>query len=337
MKYTILIIVLIFTASSVSAQWIKQIVNTTASFRGVSVVGDRTVWASGTDGTVIRTTDSGKTWKVIRVPGAADLDFRDIEAFSGNTAYVLSIGNGDKSRIYKTVNGGDTWTLQFINRNEKAFFNAIACWDQNTCVAMSDPVDGRFILVSTSDGINWSQPGSDRRTVPMVALEGEVAFAASGTCLVAYGKTDLYLVTGGSEARVFSSKDRGSTWTIAEPPMIKGSPGRGIFSIAMANKDFGMIVGGDYEKPELAERNVAVTVDGGFIWAARAGLTGYRSGVAFVDEKTVIAVGPNGTDLSSDQGVSWRKISSEHLNAIDAKGPTSVWAVGPNGTVVKLR
>ncbi len=336
MKYTILIIILHVAVVSVSAQWIKQIVNTTASFRGVSVVGDRTVWASGTDGTVIRTTDSGKTWKVMRVPGAADLDFRDIEAFSGNTAYVLSIGNGDKSRIFKTVNGGDTWTLQFMNRNEKAFFNAIACWDQNNCVAMSDPVDGRFVLISTTDGTNWTQPGSDRRSPPMVALEGEAAFAASGTCLITHGKTDLYLVTGGSGARVFSSKDRGSTWTAAEPPMLKGSPGRGIFSIAMANKDFGIVVGGDYEKPELAERNVAVTVDGGFIWAARSGLTGYRSAVRFIDEKTVIAVGPNGSDMSSDQGVSWRRISSENLNAVDAKGRTSVWAVGPQGLVVRL-
>src|SRR5215468_7273633 len=136
---------------AVPAQWIKQNVNTTAGFRGLSVVNEKIVWASGTGGTVIRTIDGGKTWNVMTVPGAEKLDFRDIEAFDANTAYILSIGNGESSRIYKTVDGGKTWDLQFKNANEKAFFDAVACWDRQTCVALSDPVDGKFVLILTRD------------------------------------------------------------------------------------------------------------------------------------------------------------------------------------------
>ena len=88
-------------------------VDTTASFRGLSVVNEKVIWASGTGGTVIRTIDGGKKWNVIKVPDAAKLDFRDIEAFDANTAYILSIGNGESSRIYKTTDGGKTWKLQF--------------------------------------------------------------------------------------------------------------------------------------------------------------------------------------------------------------------------------
>src|SRR5688572_10492819 len=133
--------VILFFTTSASAQWIKQTVDTTASFRGLSVVNEKVIWASGSGGTVIKTTDSGKTWKVMTVPRAEKLYFRDVEAFDANTAYVLSIGNGESSRIYKTSDGGTTWRLQFTNTNAKAFFDAIACWDRRNCIAMSDPVD----------------------------------------------------------------------------------------------------------------------------------------------------------------------------------------------------
>lgn len=340
MKITKLAVAALFTVCGLclttSAQWIKQPVNTKAALRGLSVVNEKVIWASGTGGTVIKTTDGGKTWKVMTVPGAEKLDFRDIEAFDRNTAYILSIGNGESSRIYKTVNGGNTWTLRFTNTNPKAFFDAIACWDVNNCVAMSDPVDGRYVLISTVDGANWTQPGKDKRSPPVPAREGEAAFAASGTCLITRGRSELYLVTGGTDARVFSSKDRGQTWSAAEAPFVKGTAGSGIFSIAMADEKTGVIVGGDYEKPDASERNLAFTNNGGLVWAARSGLTGYRSGVAFIDERSIIAVGTNGTDLSSDQGITWKKIGNENLNAVSARGRRAVWAVGPAGFVGKM-
>ena len=324
-------------AQAAQAQWVKQSVETKASFRGLSVVSEKVIWASGTGGTVIRTTDGGKTWAVMSVPGAENLDFRDIEAFDRNTAYILSIGNGDASRIYKTVNGGQSWALQFTNSDQKAFFDALACWDENNCVAMSDPVDGRYLLISTSDGTTWTKPGTDRRSPPIRALEGEASFAASGTCLVARGKSELYLVTGGTAARVFASKDRGMTWSVAETPIAKGTAGSGIFSIAMADDKNGLVVGGNYEKPEAAENTLAYTSNGGSIWASRQGLSGYRSAVTYIDSSTVVAVGTNGSDISTDRGVTWRSAGTENLNAVAAKGKKAVWAVGPNGLVVKLR
>ncbi|HCA58227.1 MAG TPA: glycosyl hydrolase, partial [Blastocatellia bacterium] len=134
-RYLFLSCALFLFGSSAAAQWVKQTVDTKASFRGLSVVSERVVWASGTGGTVIKTTDGGKVWSVMKVPGAEKLDFRDIEAFDANTAYILSIGNGDASRIYKTTDGGKTWELQFTNKDEKAFYDAIACWHRNNCIA----------------------------------------------------------------------------------------------------------------------------------------------------------------------------------------------------------
>lgn len=326
---------LLIAASGVCAQWIKQSVDTTASLRGLSVVNEKIVWASGTGGTVIRTTDGGRTWKVIIVPGAEKLDFRDIEAFDANTAYILSIGNGGSSRIYKTTDGGTTWKLQFTNKDEKAFYDAVACWDRTNCIAMSDPVDGRYVLITTTDGgLGWNSMPADKMPA---AKDGEAAFAASGTCLIASGKNTAFLVSGGNDARVFRSDDRGSTWSVVESPIGKGTAGSGIFSIAMLDAKNGVIVGGNYEKPEQAKDNLAFTSDGGKSWKLESGLSGYRSGVAYIGKKTIIAVGTTGTDISRDGGKSWTKAGSENLNAVTAKGKRAVWAAGPKGLVVKIK
>lgn len=326
--------VLAICAVAGHSQWIKQTVNTTAAFRGLSVVNDKVVWASGTGGTVIRTVDGGKAWDVIAVPGAEKLDFRDIEAFDANTAYILSIGNGADSRIYKTVDGGKTWKEQFRNANEKAFFDAIACWDKKNCIAQSDPVDGHYVLINTTDGETWKPIVSNQLPA---AKDGEAAFAASGTCLyVNPANGDLFLVSGGTDARVFKSTDRGKSWTFAKTPITKGTAGSGIFSIAFRNALHGTIVGGNYEKPNDAANSVAFTRDGGKTWYEGEGLSGYRSGVKYVDDRTMIAVGTNGTDISSDRGKTWKSVSKENVNAVSADRKKMAWAVGPKGFVGRL-
>jgi photosystem II stability/assembly factor-like uncharacterized protein len=336
-KFIILSVLVCSCAVPTFSQWVKQTVNTTASFRGLSVVTEKVVWASGTGGTVIRTIDGGKTWNVMTVPGAEKLDFRDIEAFDAKTAYILSIGNGENSRIYKTVDGGKTWNLQFKNSNEKAFFDAIACWDKNNCVAMSDPVDHKFPLVRTVDGgKNWTP--MDTSKMPE-AKDGEAAFAASGTCLITQGKNNLFLVTGGMAARVFRSNDRGVTWSVSDTPIVSGTSGSGIFSIDMFDEDNGVIVGGNYEKPDEKASNLGFTHDGGITWSVGSGLSGYRSGVVYVGKKyVVVAVGTNGSDISVDGGATWNQGSDhENFNSIRSIGVTNIWAVGARGLVARLR
>ena len=333
MRSTAFLLLMFLTAASASAQWVRQTVNTTADFRGLSVVNEKIVWASGTGGTVVRTVDGGKTWDVVTVPGAEKLDFRDIEAFDANTAYILSIGNSENSRIYKTIDGGATWKLQFTNKDEKAFYDAIACWDRRNCIAMSDPVNGRFPLIETKDGTNWSLMPHEQLPA---AKEDEAAFAASGTCLIAFGRSTAFLVSGGTDAHIFRSDDRGKTWSVVDAPLTKGSASAGVFSIAMRDRQIGVIVGGDYQNPDDAANNVAFTADGGKTWTLGNGLKGYRSGVAFVEKDTYIAVGTNGVDISSDGGRKWQPMTKENLNAVQSKSPKATWAAGPKGLVMKL-
>jgi photosystem II stability/assembly factor-like uncharacterized protein len=274
------------------------------------------------------------------VAGAAELDFRDVDAFDANTAYVLAIGPGEKSRIYKTIDGGKRWSLQFTNAEAAAFYDAMAFWDKNHGIAVSDPVDGRFRVIGTEDGgATWKQMPVDKMPP---ALEGEGAFAASGTCITVRGKRDVWFATGGgAQARVFHSPDGGRTWTASNTPILSGRPPTGIFSIAFKDAQSGVIVGGDYEKEQDATRNVAVTTDGGQTWELidKAKPSGYRSCVVLVPgtrAPTLIAVGPSGADYSLDNGRTWTAIGAQGFHSASfAAANGAGWAVGEKGLIAK--
>ena len=192
--------------------WKQQKSGTEVQLRGISAVSDKVAWASGAKGTVLRTIDGGETWQRMDIVGAENLDFRDIQAFDQNTAYVLSIGEGDKSRIYKTTDGGRVWQRQFTNYNPNAFYDCFAFWDRNHGIALSDSVDGKFPLITTTDGMSWD-PVVVKKMPDALPKEG--AFAASGTCVAVFGKNDVWFATGGPAARVFHSSDRGVNWIVA--------------------------------------------------------------------------------------------------------------------------
>ncbi|MFL6277443.1 MAG: WD40/YVTN/BNR-like repeat-containing protein [Blastocatellia bacterium] len=318
-----------------TAQWRPQAGNTTADLRGLSVVNLRVVWASGTQGTFTRTTDGGASWQAGTVPGAEPLDFRDVEAFDANTAYLLSAGKDQLSRIYKTSDGGAHWALQFTNHLPEAFFDAMAFWDRDHGIALSDPVNGRFVMVTTDNG------GRTWNDVPATnlppAITGEGGFAASGTCLIAQGQANAWFVTGGAVARVFRSADRGHSWTVTSAPLSSGVESAGIFSVAFNDATHGVIVGGDYRKPTEAGDNIAVSGDGGRTWKLSRGPrpAGYRSGTAYVAPLTVIAVGTSGSDYSIDGGESWTRLDGENYNSVAARAGV-VWAVGPRGRIARL-
>ena len=321
----------------VDSRWQSQVVNTGAGLRGLSVVG-KVVWASGAGGVFLRTTDGGHTWRVGQVAGAEKLDFRDVEAFGAQTAYLLSIGAGENSRIYKTTDGGDNWVLQFQNTEKEAFFDALAFWDERHGLAMSDPIRGRFYLVRTDDGgAHWTPVLPDGMPA---AISGEGGFAASGTCLITRGKNEAWLVSGGPAARVFHSIDRGRTWKVVDTPVLRGPASAGIFSITFGGK-YGLIVGGDYQKPAATEKNAARTVDDGKTWqlVTIQAPAGFRSSVAFAVSRhwqIVLAVGTSGTDLSRDGGLTWVNLDQEDFNTVAIGGDGVAWAVGPKGHVAKM-
>ena len=313
-------------------QWTPQLTSADARLRGISAVSDKIAWASGSGGTVLRTTNGGDAWTAVPVPNAAQLDFRDVDAFSDKVAYVLSIGNGEASRIYKTVDGGDAWTLQLANKDPRVFLDAMAFWGPDHGVAYSDSIDGQFVIFMTTDGRTWQRVPADRLPA---ALTNEGAYAASGTNVAVHGD---HVWIGTTASRVLHSPDRGRSWSVANTP-IPTSESAGIFSIAFRDALHGVAVGGDYKQETEAVDNVAITADGGKTWTLGKSLSGYRSVVAFAprSKSSWIAVGPRGADISQDDGRTWRPFTGAGFHAFAFAPRSGIgWGVGERGSIGRL-
>jgi len=315
----------LLSAIASAQSWTPQTTGTTASLRGIAAVSDRVAWASGTGGTYLLTTDGGRTWKPAPVPGAEALDFRDVHALDDRTAWLMAAGPGDKSRIYRTTDGGAHWTLQFTNPDPAGFFDAIAFWDAKRGLVLGDPVDGHLVVFATDDGgDHW------RHVETPPALPNEGAFAASGTCLIVAGEREAWFGTGA--ARVFHTSDGGRSWTVEQAPVRHDGPAAGIFSLAFAGGR-GIAVGGDYSKPPEDVHNIAITTDGGKSWTEPASRpSGFRSTVAYIASmRAWIAVGTSGSDISTDGGQTWKRFDGAAYNAIGFP-----WAVGPKGAIARF-
>jgi photosystem II stability/assembly factor-like uncharacterized protein len=338
-KYLLAVLLVMGSAGLAGAQWAAQSSGTNARLRGVSAVSSSVAWASGERGTYARTTDGGRTWQTATVAGASDMDFRDVDAFDDGTAYLLSIGEGRKSRIYQTTDAGAHWSLQYQSNHPAAFFDAMAFWDRTHGIAVSDPVDGRFLIIRTADGgRTWTE--SPAQGMP-AALEGEGAFAASGTCIAVLGSRHAWFGTGGpAGARVFRSTDAGRTWKVSKVPLASGKTA-GVFSITFWDAKHGVAVGGDYAKEREATDNIAVTADGGVTWSRIEGTPpqGFRSCVAYVPgarSLLLVAVGPSGSDYSRDGGRSWTSIAGEGFHSVSFAGRAGAgWAVGEGGRIAR--
>lgn len=313
-----------------------QTSGTTNRLQAVSAVSERVVWVSGVGGTYAVTTDGGATWRAAVVPGADSLEFRDVEAVSERTAYLLAAGPGDRSRVYRTDDGGGSWSLQFANPDTSAFYDCFAFWDPRRGFVMSDAVEGRFPVRRTRDGASWSDIGD--RLPP--AQPGEGAFAASGTCTAALGDRHGWIVTGAAaRSRVLRTSDGGESWQAAATPVTQGSSTSGGASIAFRDTLHGILAGGDIAAPDAFSDNVAVTRDGGATWspAARPPFPGAIYGLAYAaDGAMVVATGPGGAAWTADEGRTWRALEgARDYWAAGAAGRVA-WLVGSGGRILRL-
>ena len=312
---------------------------TISRLQAISSVNDRIAWVSGVGGTYAVTADGGDTWRAGIVPGADSLEFRDVEGVSERIAYLLAAGPGDRSRIYKTQDGGRSWSLQFTNRDTSAFYDCFAFWDERRGFTMSDAVTGRFPVVRTTDGERWTDIGD--RLPP--AQSGEGAFAASGTCTAAVGEAHGWISTGAAaRARVLATSDGGDTWRAYETPIVQGSATFGGASVQFRDTLNGIVGGGDIAAPDSFGDNVARSSDGGRTWrlATRTPFPGAVYGLAYVPGaggRTVVATGPGGAAWSADEGGRWTAMEGvKDYWAVGLASPKSGWLVGTEGRILKI-
>lgn len=308
---------------------------TEALLQAVSPVNERVVWVSGHEATWARSLDGGDTWSSGTVPGAEGLQFRDIHAHDADTAWLLSAGSGEASRIYRTDDGGASWALQFLNSEPEAFFDCFAFWDERRGLAFSDSVGGRFVILTTDDG------GASWRRVPAHAMPdarlGEGGFAASGTCTIVGDGGRAWIGTGAADnARVLLSADWGASWRAADTPVVAHASA-GIASLVQTGPDTLLALGGDIGTPSAPVNGVARSSDGGRSWTPVGRASGAVYGAAHrPGTDMLLAVGPAGIDLSTDLGDTWRRIDERAHWAVAFASARRGWAVGPGGRIQRI-
>ena len=316
-----------------SPTWRLTDTGVTAEFRGLDPVSSRVAWVAGAAGTILRTVDAGRSWQSVGPASASALEFRDIEAFDATSAVALTIGPGTDSRLYRTADGGRSWTESFRNEDPAAFYDCVTFLDRRHGLALSDPVNGKFRILATADGGRSWQVRSPSGMPD--ALPGEFAFAASGTCLVSAGGRASFATGGGSESRVFTSRDLGRTWSVTSTPIPSGESA-GIYSLAVKPSGAAIAVGGDYRTPPAAPAGAAYLR--GHTWTVARKVPGeYRSGAAWVGRgPAALAVGPTGSDISYDAGRTWRRFDTGSFDAVACTGDGACWASGVQGRVARL-
>jgi hypothetical protein len=346
--------------------WQMQESGTTAGLRGIDSVDGSVAWASGTEGTVLKTTDGGAHWAKCTVPDSdkdgATLDFRGVQAWDSRTAIVMASGPGDKSRLYKTTDGCKTWTPLFKNPDKPNGFFDSFWFNGSRGMLLGDPVGGKFaVFRTTNGGKTWK-----REAQPGLSLNGRslAAFAASNSCIARGNRLFVWgFATGGDSGAMLFSRDKDpeegpsgilgnalrkkGAWKSNRIGVGSGTDSSGVFSISYRypvttgichdcgfgeNSKF-IAVGGDYSKPDVSSGTAAFSSDGGWTWTASTTPPhGYRSTVQWSEPlKLWIAAGTNGSDISRDDGKTWQPLDNGNWNALSLP-----FIVGPKGRIARL-
>ena len=316
-----------------------------ASFRGLAMGGTDEAWVSGSDATLIRTTDGGKTWSKIAVSPATTrdkdgkevkLDFRDVEILPDGSVVLMSIGNGDASKILRSADSGKSWQVVLQNESEAGFFDGMTfSGDGRRGVLFGDPIDGTLDMYITANG------GKAWRHVPPVRRpkleKGEYGFAASGTGAAIVGR-QIWIATGGSVARVLRSVRGGRSWNGKPLKFRSGNESSGIFSLAVQDEKTAVVIGGDYLKPTESSSNVAFTTDGGENWVVPKDVKmPHKACVRSVGDGWFVTCGRTGIAFSSDSGATWTEVSNDsyYVLQVDSKSKSGFLA-GRDGNVAKF-
>jgi hypothetical protein len=264
----------------------------------------------------------------------------------------MASGPGDKSRLYKTTDGCRTWTLLLKNDDKEGFWDSLVHpWKTygdtevpDYALLLGDPINGQFDIRDGTYLFGKFHETWEKSLTHCSAKDGEAVFAASNSSVVVSAFESFIVATGGkSGARVLLSplQHRVGDYRTApclsvEVPVAGGSESSGIFSIGFVDSvtpSQGVAVGGDYKKPDEAKGTAAWTADGARHWtASTVPPHGYRSAVQWSESWNLwIAAGTNGSDISRDEGKTWKPLDDGNWNALSLP-----FIVGPKGRIARL-
>jgi photosystem II stability/assembly factor-like uncharacterized protein len=266
-------------------------------------------------------------------------DFRSI-AFANNNIYVLNAGTPANMYALNTFGNSCASNLIYTETGEKVFYDSMFI-DAKTGlgIVIGDPTeDCLSILLTENSGKNWKKIPCNK--LPKT-VDGEAAFAASDTNVKIVDGV-IYIISGGTKSRLFTSEDKGITWQVFETPIIHGEAMTGAFSMDFYNKRKGIIVGGNYENQKDNSINKAITKDGGKTWeiVSKDKAFGYASCVQFMPKsrgKVLYTCGISGVYYSTNFGEKWTKILEDtDFYTLRFSGENNIYLAGKN-KVTKIK
>ncbi len=318
----------------------------TISIRGLSVLDNKTVWFSGSKGVFGKSENALSSTEFHQIEKYKKSDFRDIEAFSKKKAVMMS--SGFPALILYTEDAGLTWIESFRSMDSAIFLDGMDFWNAKEGVVFGDPINGRFFVMKTKDGgKTWKE--IDTAGFPLT-MNGEAAFAASGTSIRCLKNGDFAFVSGGAVSRFYYFNKIKNRWNVSPVPIIQGKSSQGAFSFSALDKDefnenLFCFVGGDFLKDTLNEdeSNSAWYRLSPPLWFRQKFIqntNGYRSCVEAINSFFLISCGTSGVDISVGTGVDkhWKKISDDSFHVVrKAKRGNLIVLAGANGRIAKLK
>ncbi|MGB0833673.1 MAG: WD40/YVTN/BNR-like repeat-containing protein [Psychrobium sp.] len=319
------------TAISANAQASQELIQKhlgaekSPRLQSLSIANNGNVWASGTKGLVVVSSDNGSTWQTKPVPNSDDLQFRDIWA-QDDTVYLLAAGEGEKSQLYRSNDNGDSWQLQYTMKNPKGFINCFDFWSKDHGIVFGDSIDDKVFMLETKDGgKNWNQ----MQSVPLAQEGGEGGFSASGSCVRIGSDNEVWVSTGATKhARLLRSSDYGQTWNSTPLPYPDGKTA-GLFS-AIPNSKW--TFGGRMNTPVVTGYKLN---EGQWQPTKNIGLKGAIYGSDSYGDN-VIVVNPDGAALSTDNGKNWQRISDKSFWVVEFDKQGTAWLAGPQGRISSI-
>jgi hypothetical protein len=305
--------------------WIKQSTGFATASRGIQyihAVDSLVVWAIAYDGSgagattneITRTADGGNTWTPGQVLGGPTYGLGNICGLNANIAYV-TLYNGASAQdntcgVYKTGNGGTTWThLTGALQGSTSFADNVWFWNENEGMCHGD-VSGTgtaayFEIYTTSNG------GTTWTRVPKASIGGG-ATPASGeggwtSVIQAVGNTTIMF--GTNKARLYISHDRGHTWTISNTGIAPSANG-GINKIAFKDELNGLVA------QTSGTVVVKETHDGGASWQIVTATGFLTNDLTYVKgtDNTFVCTGATGASYSFDGGHTWQVFKGTELS-----------------------
>jgi photosystem II stability/assembly factor-like uncharacterized protein len=329
-KYILICIIGIVSQSF--GQWIPVKIPTSASFRAMKSIGNH-IWAGGTQGTFGHSSDAGKTWKFMQIPGAEKLDFRDLVILTEQEVLLMSAGPSEegKASIWRTDDDGKNWTIIFEKKEPGHFFDCFQ-WDSKKQEGwlLADPIQQKLTLFHFKG--NYFTPVSVEKA-PMLQ-KNEAFFAASGSSLILQKDNFLLVGGGGPQARIYQKKDLNSDWRFIETSVQTGEA-KGYFSIGAKNKKSYWAVGGDYRKLNESSIPILTSKDGGDSWQVLTNTpTFYMEKVIWAKPYWLVS-GPSQSAAYHEKKKQWKNLGPSSYHNIIQVGE-EIWGIGAKGQLGKI-